>query len=52
MCSLGEGRGAVNAMFALVNVVLVTYERGWPGDGRGDDGESLTRHHQGIPRIS
>ena len=42
----------MNAMFALVNVVLVTYERGWLGDGRGDDGESLTRHHQGIQRIS
>ena len=41
----------MNAMFALVNGVLVTYEKGWPGRERGD-GEGLTRHHQGVKRIS
>ena len=46
------GCSECNVCISKCNVVLVTYERGWPGDGRGDDGESLTRHHQGIPRIS
>ena len=61
-CSLFEGifqfwgkhglsEERVSAIFVLVNVLLVTYVKGWPGDGRGD-GKRLAEHHQGILRIS